>query len=87
MFQVLISRRVLRHVDRLPESIQDRFANLVEDLKLKGPIQPQWPNYSRLSATEYHCHLSHRWVACWYHSKGTVRIEVYYAGSRQDAPY
>jgi hypothetical protein len=87
MYQVLISRRTLRRIERLPEAVQDRLENLVEDLKKSGPVQPLWPNYSRLSPTEYHCHLSYRWVACWYHVKGTIRIEVYYVGSREDAPY
>ena len=36
---------------------------------------------------EYHCHLTHRYVACWSWQKGSEVIEVYYAGSREDAPY
>ena len=35
----------------------------------------------------YHCHLSKDWVACWRWEKSTVEIEVYYAGSRENAPY
>ena len=40
-----------------------------------------------LSETEYHCHLAYSWVACWRHEKYTITIEVYYAGSRENAPY
>ena len=36
-------------------------------------------------ANEYHCHLSYHWVACWRHEKETIEIEVYYAGSRENA--
>ena len=52
-----------------------------------GPIRGNWPSYSRLGRVTYHCHLSRDWVACWRWEKGTIEIEVYYAGSREDAPY
>ena len=87
MYQVLLGRRVLRQIERLPYGIQEKLGNLVQDLQSGGPLQPMWPNFSRLSRNKYHCHLSHKWVACWYHDKGTLRIEVYYAGSRENAPY
>ena len=87
MYQVLVGKQAVKQALRMPEQIQKRLANLVEDLRRDGPVLPKWPSYSRLSPNKYHCHLSYRWVACWYHEKGTVRIEVYYAGSREDAPY
>jgi hypothetical protein len=31
--------------------------------------------------------LAQRWVACWRWEKGEIEIEVYYAGSREKAPY
>ena len=40
-----------------------------------------------LGSVTYHCHLSRDWVACWRWEKRTIEIEVYYAGSRKDAPY
>ncbi len=87
MYDVLVPRKVLKRIERMPESIQDRMADLLRDLKEGGPLQPSWPNYGALGPGQYHCHLSYKWVACWYHTKGTIRIEVYYAGSREDAPY
>ncbi len=60
---------------------------LVLDLKDTGPEQPKWQNYSKLSSTEYHCHLGTSWVACWKHDKDTISIEVYYVGSREKSPY
>ena len=71
----------------MPKSVQAVFRDLVKDLELKGPDQPGWANYSKLSKNEYHCHLSYKWIACWRHEKNTVIIEVYYAGSRENAPY
>ncbi len=87
MYQVLVGKHAMKQALRMPELIQKKLANLVEDLGRVGPVQAKWPNYSRLSTNKYHCHLSHKWIACWYHKKGTVRIEVYYAGSRENAPY
>ncbi len=71
----------------MPKKIQKYLVNLFEDLELSGPIQKQWPNFSELGKNEYHCHLDYHWVACWKHEKNTLLIEVYYAGSRENAPY
>ena len=87
MYRILVSWKVLRSISKMSESIQMKLANLVEDLRDKGPLQTEWPNFSRIGKNEYHCHLSRKWVACWYWEKGTIEIEVYYAGSRENAPY
>ena len=87
MYRIIIKRRVLRRIQSLPVSIQQRVANLVEDLRDKGPLRIDWPNYSKLGLDQYHCHLSHHWVVCWSCARGSKTIEVYYAGSRENAPY
>ena len=66
---------------------QKRFAKLVEDLERKGPIQSEWPNISKLGEQEYHSHLSYSWVVCWRVEAALLEIGVYYAGSREKAPY
>lgn len=71
----------------MPLSIQDKFTLLVEDIKKFGAIQKGWQNFSDLGNNKYHCHLSYRWVACWRWEKDTFIVEVYYAGSREKAPY
>ena len=86
-YKVAIKRKVLKTVETMPSREQDRLALLIRDLAALGPVQSGWPNYSKLSASAYHCHLSRKWVACWRHEKGTIEIEVYYAGSRENAPY
>ena len=86
-YRVVMKRKVVKAVARMPKREQKRLALLVDDLSEIGPIQLAWPHYSKLSATEYHCHLSRKWVACWRYEKGTIEIEVYYAGSRENAPY
>ena len=87
MYKVFFKKKVEKMIRKIPFREQKRFANLVEDLETSGPAQPSWPNYCKLGANEYHCHLSYHWVACWSEIKSGVEIEVYYAGSREKAPY
>lgn len=86
-YNVTMKRRVEKVAARMPKAEQKSLKMLLDDLAEHGPVQPGWRNYSALSTTEYHCHLSYHWVACWRHEKGTIKIEVYYAGSREKAPY
>ena len=73
--------RVRRISERMPKRMQDRLDILVKDLEENGAFRKNWPNFSELGANRYH------WVACWLWEKGTIEIEVYYAGSRESAPY
>lgn len=59
MFDVKIKRKIEKKINKLPTSIQGKFEDLVFDLEEKGPIQNNWPNYSKLKDNEYHCHLSY----------------------------
>ncbi len=86
-YSVVVKKKVLKNISKLPENIQKRIAFLIDDLRDNGPIAHNWPNYSKLSPTEYHCHLTRKWVACWCMEDGAIEIEVYYAGSRENAPY
>jgi len=86
-YTVRIKRKIERRLEKLPQRVQDLFYQLVEDLREKGPVQPHWPNYSRLGKNEYHCHLTYRYVACWRHEEESIIVEVYYVGSREKAPY
>lgn len=86
-YRVIIKKKVLKGIITLPVNVQKKMKFLVDDLKEKGPVAYNWPNYSKLSATEYHCHLSRKWVACWRMEEETIKIEVYYAGSRENVPY
>jgi mRNA-degrading endonuclease RelE of RelBE toxin-antitoxin system len=87
MYRVTIKKKAQKNFEKMPLSIQENFKALVADLEDLGPVRPEWPNFSKLGNNEYHCHLSRKWVACWKYEKNTVIIEVYYAGSREDAPY
>lgn len=82
-----MKKKDFQNVALMPVSAQKTFKMLLKDLRDKGPVQPAYRNYSRLGRNEYHCHLAYRWVACWRNDKGSLLIEVYYAGSRENAPY
>ncbi|MCC5946786.1 MAG: hypothetical protein JJT94_17775 [Bernardetiaceae bacterium] len=81
----------------MPILEQKKFVNLIDDLEKTGPIQSKWKNYSSLGENLHHCHLTYKWVVCWEfiekEDKEDVSnveiniIEVYYAGSRENAPY
>ncbi|EKD28617.1 MAG: putative cytosolic protein [uncultured bacterium] len=86
-YNVTIKKNILKKLNKLPENIQDKLFILAEDLKDKGPLAKDWPNFSPLGEEKYHCHLGYSWVACWKYYKDIITIEVYYAGSRENAPY
>ena len=86
-YDVRFKRKVERDARKLPENVQKTLGLLLVDLEESGPIQKGWSNFSKLEKDNYHCHLTGSYVACWTHEKDTVVIEIYYAGSREDAPY
>ncbi len=83
------NKKVLNLIQKIPTLEQKKLVNLIEDLKTKGPIQTGWNNFSQLGKNKFHCHLSYKWVVCWkYIEDEEIKIiEVYYAGSRENAPY
>lgn len=54
-YDVIIKRKVEKGLQELPIWAQKKFVLLVKYLQEKGPEQPTWQNYSKLSPTEYHC--------------------------------
>jgi mRNA-degrading endonuclease YafQ of YafQ-DinJ toxin-antitoxin module len=83
------NKKILNQIHKMPLLEQKKLVNLIEDLKTNGPIQKNWNNFSQLGLYQYHCHLSYKWVTCWtYIEIEEIKIiEVYYAGSRENAPY
>ena len=87
MYRVTVDRKQMKNVDLMPRNAQETFKRLLNDLRDTGAIQKGYRNFSPLGPNTYHCHLAYRWVACWRWENGTIEIEVYYAGSRENAPY
>jgi mRNA-degrading endonuclease RelE of RelBE toxin-antitoxin system len=87
-WDVTFTGKAAKQVPKLPKRERDLLALLVRDLMLRGPVLPDWRNYSKLGHALHHCHLSYKWVACWRVEAGELKlIEIYYAGSRENAPY
>jgi mRNA-degrading endonuclease RelE of RelBE toxin-antitoxin system len=87
VFEIRIGKKVQKNLFKLPKNIRERFTVLAEQLRDCGPIAHNWSNYSKLGDNRYHCHLTRSYVACWKHEKSKIIIEVYYVGSRENAPY
>jgi mRNA-degrading endonuclease RelE of RelBE toxin-antitoxin system len=86
-YRVTIKTKIVKKLYRLPQTVQKKLQLLLNDLRQFGPVQPGWPNYSKLGGNKYHCHLGYSWVACWQKEDESITIEVYYVGSRENAPY
>jgi mRNA-degrading endonuclease RelE of RelBE toxin-antitoxin system len=87
-YMVTIKRKALKNLPKLPQNVQERFYVLVKRLEAEGATGGSvFQNYGKLSENKYHCHLTYHYVACWRHEKKTITIEVYYVGSRENAPY
>jgi len=87
VYKVLIKKKVLKNIDKMAKSAQEKLNLLIKDLHNKGFFRTEWPNYSKLDDNLYHCHLSYKWIACWKYENNKLEIEVYYAGSRENGPY
>ncbi len=85
---VSFTSKAAKQARKLPKRELDIFQALLRDLQLSGPVQPNWPNYSKLGKNRYHCHLNYKWVVCWTIEDNELRlIDIYYVGSRENAPY
>ena len=94
MWIVTVSRAAQKSVKDLPEDIQDALAALLGEIAQSGPARFNWANYSKLRPyhlNRHHCHLKKgrpTYVACWeVTDKRNKRVEVYYAGTHEKAPY
>ncbi len=90
-WSIKISRRLSRDIQELPEQVRLKMLALLKDIEIKGPVQPGWPNYSKLGNDKFHCHIKKgrpTYVVCWQVVDKEVRlVEVYYAGTHEKAPY
>lgn len=87
LFKVVVLKSTRKSIEKMPKQERKKLALLLFDLEEYGAIRKEWPNFSSLGGNKYHCHLSYKWVACWTWEKDSIVIEVYYAGSREKAPY
>ena len=88
---VKFTTKAQKQKEKLPVKVQLILYYLARDMEMSGPVRGDWPNYSKLSDSEHHCHLKKGnpiYVAVWRECKKEIRlIEVIYAGSNEKAPY
>jgi hypothetical protein len=94
MWCVALTRRSGKQLDSLPQAIQHKFDLLAKELEVSGPLRVNWPNFGRLKGQQgqrYHCHIKSgrpTYVVCWEVLNPEIKkIEVYYVGTHEKAPY
>ena len=55
MYEVLVKKKVLKDIGKLPEPIQKALVNLIDDLREKGPIRNEWPNFGKIGTFDAIC--------------------------------
>lgn len=87
----MFTNQAAKQYQKLPKVIRDNIDTLVSEIRIAGPVRGNWPNYSRLSDIQHHCHVRKgrpTYVAVWREDKGQVKVvEVTYAGTHEKAPY
>jgi mRNA-degrading endonuclease RelE of RelBE toxin-antitoxin system len=88
---VEFSNKAAKQVAKLPLHVADALAVLILDISSGGPVRGDWPNYSKLSQGQHHCHLKKGrpvYVAVWREVSDRIRVvEVTYAGTHEKARY
>jgi len=75
-YSVLMSSKLDKIIKEMPKNAQTTLRKLVDDIRLSGPIQQGYRNYSKLGNNTYHCHLAYSWVACWKNIQDRYVVEV-----------
>ena len=89
---VSFSSKADKQKEKLPEKIRLLADALAKEIAEAGPIRKNWKSFGPLSEKNtYHCHLKDgrpTYVACWKVEDKKIKIvEVYYAGTHENAPY
>ncbi len=91
-WNITLNNQMNKRLKKLPEKVVLLTQLLVRDLSMFG-VYPgkQWSNFSKLSNKQFHCHLVKgrpTYVACWQLiDKSKHKIEVFYVGTHENAPY
>jgi len=91
-WKVGLSKKVYKHLEKLPERTKENLQVLLGEIKVSGPVRGNWPNYKKLSNNCHHCHLQKKgrpvYVAVWKVTDKDIKIiEVNYVGTHEGANY
>ena len=88
---VKLTNKSAKQYQKLSKAIRDNIDALMLEIRVAGPVRGNWPHYSKLSASEHHCHVKRgkpTFVVVWREDKEEIRlVEVIYAGTHEKAPY
>jgi mRNA-degrading endonuclease RelE of RelBE toxin-antitoxin system len=96
MWDVVYSNRAGKAAKKLPKKVKVLLDALALQIEKEGPYRQDWSNYGPLKKgsgipdDSYHCHLKKghpTYVACWQIEKALKRVEVFYVGTHEGAPY
>jgi len=91
MWDVRISGRTAKALQKLPAQVRGHFYELAKDIEIQGPYRANWAHYGKLKNQRFHCHVKSgrpTYVACWTIMNKTEKIvEIDYAGTHENAPY
>ena len=89
MWNVNLSKKCVRQIRSLPDSLKERLFSLFKEIECSGPVRGDWPNYVKLPENRHHCHIKKgkpTYVVVWQES-GNQSVEVKYVGTHERAPY
>ena len=89
-WQVSFSAKAAKQVKKLPSNIYEALGLLALDIEKNGYIRRNWKNFGALQKDIYHCHIKKghpTYVACWRVDRETNKVEFYYVGTHEKAPY
>ena len=90
-WEVNISRKVLKGLNKLPKSAKKQLFLLMKEIEVSGPVRGNWANYGKLSTNRHHCHIKKgqpTYVVVWEEQDKEIKlVEMIYAGTHEKAPY
>lgn len=96
-WEITLSNRAKKEAKKLPKNIKVLFDTLALEMEREGPYRKDWANYGPLKKGSivpnhsYHCHLKKgnpTYVACWQiGNKNLKKVEIFYVGTHENAPY
>lgn len=96
IWDVTFATRASRECKKMPKKIQVLIDFLAKEIEEAGPYRKNWSHYGPLKkdktipANAYHCHLKDgkpTYVACWCIDKKHKKVEIFYVGTHENAPY
>ena len=52
MWEVILKKKIVKNIEKLPVSVQEQFKALMLELRATGPVQKGWLNYSKIQGTK-----------------------------------